>query len=141
MRGLMRYNRPSELFDWDRVLDGFFDDTPVWNTRNPAVDVRETDQGYLMEAELPGLSDKDIELNIEDNILTLSSREAESKEEKKNGYLIRERRQAEFCRTFVLPKDVEREKIKAEFKNGLLTVSLPKREEAKPRKIDVQVNA
>ena len=140
MRGLIRYTRPNELFDWNRMLDNFFEDTPVWNTRTPAVDVRESEDGYAMEAELPGLTDKDIDLKIEDNILTLSSRKDESKEEDKDGYLIRERRSAEFCRTFVLPKDVDREKIKAEFKNGLLVVSIPKAAEAKPRKIDVKVN-
>jgi HSP20 family protein len=139
MRGLIRYTRPNELFDWSRMLDNFFDETPVWNTRVPAVDVRESEDAYVMEAELPGLTDKDVELKVEDNILTLSSRKAEAAEEEKNGYLIRERRSAEFCRTFVLPKDVDREKIKAEFKNGLLAVSLPKVPEAKPRKIDVKL--
>jgi HSP20 family protein len=140
MRGLIRYTRPNNLFDWDGVLDNFFTDTPVWNARTPAVDVREAEDEYLMEAELPGLTDKDIELNIEDNILTLSSKKEQNKEEKKNGYLIRERRKHEFARTFVLPKDVDREKIKGEFKNGLLVVSIPKKPEAKPRKIDVKSN-
>jgi HSP20 family protein len=93
-----------------------------------------------MEVELPGLTDKDIELKVEDNILTLSSKKEESKEEKKNGYLLRERRSAEFCRTFVLPNDADRAEIKAEFKNGLLEVSVPKKPEAQPRKIDVKVN-
>jgi HSP20 family protein len=140
MRGLIRYTRPNNLFDWDGVLDNFFSDTPVWNARTPAVDVRESEDEYLMEAELPGLTEKDIELNVEDNILTLSSKKEQDKEEEKNGYLIRERCRHEFARTFVLPKDVDREKIKAEFKYGLLFVSIPKKPEAKPRKIDVQSN-
>ena len=96
MRGLIQYTRPNDLFD-------LFTDTPVWNARTPAVDVREQENEYLMEAELPGLAEKDIELNVEDNILTLSSKKEESKEEKKNGYLIRERCNYEFARTFVLP--------------------------------------
>ena len=140
MRGLIRYTRPNNLFDWNGLLDDFFTDTPVWKSRTPAVDVRETENEYLMEAELPGLTDKDIELNVEDNILTLSSKKEQNQEEKKNGYLIRERRKHEFARTFVLPKDVDREKIKGEFKNGLLVVSIPKKPEAKPRKIDVKSN-
>jgi HSP20 family protein len=140
MKGLIRYTRPSDLFDWDGLLDNFFTDMPVWNARTPAVDVREAEDEYLMEVELPGLTDKDIELNVEDNILTLSSKKEQEKEEKKNGYLIRERRKHEFARTFVLPKDVERDKIKAEFKNGLLVVNIPKKPEAKPRKIDVKGN-
>ncbi len=140
MNGLIRYTRPAELFDWNRMLDNFFDDVPVWNTRTPAVDVKEEDKRYLMEVELPGLTDKDIELKVEDSILTLSSKKEESKEEKKNGYLLRERRSTEFCRTFVLPQDAERSEVKAEFKNGLLMVDIPKRPEAQPRKIDVKVN-
>jgi len=140
MRGLIRYTRPNNLFDWDGLLDNFFTDTPVWNARTPAVDVREAEEEYLMEAELPGLTDEDIELNVEDNILTLSSKKEQDREEKKNGYLIRERSKNEFARTFVLPKDVDREKIKGEFKNGLLVVSIPKKPEAKPRKIDVKSN-
>jgi len=133
MRGLIQYTRPNDLFD-------LFTDTPVWNARTPAVDVREQENEYLMEAELPGLAEKDIELNVEDNILTLSSKKEESKEEKKNGYLIRERCNYEFARTFVLPKDVDHEKIKAEFKNGLLVVNIPKKPETKPQKIDVKSN-
>lgn len=140
MRGLIRYTRPNDLFDWNGLLDNFFTDTPVLSARTPVVDVREQENEYLMEAELPGLTEKDIELKVEDNILTLSSKKEESKEEKKNGYLIRERRNHEFARTFVLHKDVDREKIKAEFKNGLLVVNIPKRPGAKPRKIDVKSN-
>ena len=140
MRGLIQYTRPNDLFDWNGLLDNFFTDTPVWNARTPAVDIREQENEYLMEAELPGLAEKDIELNVEDNILTLSSKKQESKEERKNGYLIRERCNYEFARTFVLPKDVDREKIKAEFKNGLLVVNIPKKPETKPQKIDVKSN-
>ncbi len=140
MNGLIRYSRPTELFDWSRMLDSFFDDVPVWNTQTPAVDVKEEEKRYLMEVELPGLTDKDIELKVEDNILTLSSKKEESKEEKKNGFLLHERRSAEFCRTFVLPQDADRAEVKAEFKNGLLVVDIPKKPEAQPRKIDVKVN-
>ena len=140
MRGLIRYTKPNDLFDWNGLLDNFFTDTPVWNSRTPAVDVREQENEYLMEAELPGLTEDDIELNVEDNILTLSSKKEESKEEKADGYMIRERRNHEFARTFVLPKDADRENIKGEFKNGLLVVNIPKRPESKPRKIDVKSN-
>ena len=140
MNGLIRYSRPVDLFDWNRVLDNFFTDVPLWNSRTPAVDVKEEDKRYLMEVELPGLTEKDIDVKVEDNILTLSSKKEESKEENKDGYLIRERRRAEFARTFVLPNDVDREQINAEFKHGLLVVQIPKKPELQPRKIDVKVN-
>ena len=67
MKGLVRYQRPADLINWDGLLDSFFEDTPVWRSRTPAVDVRETDEGYLMEAELPGLNEQDIELKVEDS--------------------------------------------------------------------------
>ena len=144
MRGLIRYNRPADLFDWDRVLDSFFEDVPVWNSRKPAVDIRQGENDYVMEVELPGLTEKDIELKVEENLMTLSSKQEESKEEskeeKKDGYLLQERRKTEFKRSFVLPKEVDAEKVKAEFKNGLLVVSLPKVPKAQPKLIDVKVN-
>ena len=140
MRGLIRYNRPADLFDWDRVLDSFFEDVPVWNSRKPAVDIRQGENDYVMEVDLPGLTEKDIELKVEENLMTLSSKQEESKEEKKDGYLLQERRKTEFKRSFVLPKEVDAEKVKAEFKNGLLVVSLPKVPKAQPKLIDVKVN-
>jgi HSP20 family protein len=140
MNGLIRYSKPAELFDWSRLIDNFFDDVPAWETRRPAVDVQETEKEYRMEVELPGLTEKDIEVKVEENLLTLSSKKEDRKEEQKKGYLIRERRRAEFKRSFVLPEEISREKIKAEFKNGLLTVTLPKTPKAQPKLIDVKVN-
>ena len=140
MNGLIRYTRPNALFDWNSVLDNFFTDTPVWRGRTPAVDVRENENEYLLEVELPGLTEGDIELKVEENLMTLSSKQEESREEKKNDYLIRERRSTEFSRSFVLPKDIDRDTIKAEFKNGLLTVAVAKLEKAKPKVIDVSAN-
>ncbi len=113
MRGLIRYTRPADLFDWDRVLDSFFEDVPVWNSRKPAVDIRQGENDYVMEVELPGLTEKDIELKVEENLMTLSSKQEESKEEKKDGYLLQERRKTEFKRSFVLPKEVDAEKVSA----------------------------
>jgi HSP20 family protein len=140
MNGLIRYSRPAELFDWNRLIDNFFDDVPAWETRRPAVDVRENEKAYQMEVELPGLTEKDIEVKVEENLLTLSSKKDEKREEKQKDYLIRERRHTEFKRSFVLPEEISRDKIKAEFKNGLLTVMLPKIPKAQPKLIDVKVN-
>jgi HSP20 family protein len=140
MNGLIRYSRPAELFDWNRLIDNFFDDVPAWETRRPAVDVRENEKAYQMEVELPGLTEKDIEVKVEENLLTLSSKKDEKREEKQKDYLIRERRHTEFKRSFVLPEEISRDKIKAEFKNGLLTVMLPKTPKAQPKLIDVKVN-
>ena len=80
---LIKYRpRTMDLFNWDSILERFFDDGFNSGVRVPAVDVQENDKEYLMEVELPGLTEKDIEVKIENGILTISSKKEESKEEK-----------------------------------------------------------
>ena len=139
---LIRYS-PSSLGLEDNVsrwFDDMFVDLPTWRTTVPAVDVRESETEFLMEVDLPGLSEKDIEVKLDNNLLTISSRKEESKEEKKNGYLVRERRSAGFSRSFVLPEEADREKIAAEFKNGVLHLTFPKTPAAKPKTIEVKAS-
>ncbi|KPJ85797.1 MAG: hypothetical protein AMS17_13930 [Spirochaetes bacterium DG_61] len=136
-----RPNRMLSLFNdsWDRFFDSFFEDFPVVTMKNPAVDVKEDENGYLMEVELPGLTDKDIEVKVEGNLLTLSSKKNEEKEEKKNDYVLKERKSYSFSRSFVLPENVSAKEIAAEFKNGLLTLNVPKTEKAKPKLLEIKV--
>jgi HSP20 family protein len=137
---LIRY-QPLDLMDnVSRWFDDTFVDFPTGRSSLPAVDVRETEAEYLMEVELPGLSDKDIDVKLDNSLLTISSKKEEKTEEKKNGYLMRERRATSFCRSFVLPEEVDREKIDAEFKNGVLQLSFPKLPAAKPKTIEVKAN-
>ena len=140
MRNLIRYNpRGLNLYDdIDRVFRTFLSDEPGVSLRSPSVDIRETETDFVLEAELPGLSEKDVDVKVEDNLLTIASRKDEKGEEKRNGYLVRERRSAAFSRSFVLPKDVDREKIAASFKDGLLSLQIPKAESAKPLEIEVK---
>ena len=140
MRNLIRYNpRGLNLYDdIDRVFRTFLSDEPGVSLRSPSVDIRETETDFVLEAELPGLSEKDVDVKVEDNLLTIASRKDEKGEEKRNGYLVRERRSAAFSRSFVLPKDVDREKIAATFKDGLLSLQIPKAESAKPLQIEVK---
>jgi HSP20 family protein len=139
---LIRYN-PNSLDLLDNVsrwFDDFFTEPVLGGTSLPAVDVRETDTGYLMEVELPGLTEKDVEVKLDNNLLTISSKKEEKKEEKKNGYVLRERRSASFSRSFVLPEGVDREKIDAEFKNGVLNLSFPKAPQATAKTIEVKAS-
>jgi HSP20 family protein len=143
---LIRY-QPAALDLMDNVsrwFDDMFVDFPTGRSSLPAVDVRETEAQYLMEVDLPGLSEKDIEVKLDNSLLTISSKKEEkmeeNKEERKNGYLMRERRATSFCRSFVLPEEVDREKIGAEFKNGVLQLSFPKVPAAKPKTIEVKAN-
>ncbi|MEW5818052.1 MAG: Hsp20/alpha crystallin family protein [Spirochaetota bacterium] len=133
-------NAVSLFNDFDRMLDSFFSDTPVWDTRIPSVDIREEKDTYILEAELPGLTEKDINVKIEDNLLTVSSQTEEKKEEKKDGYLLKERKNRSFSRSFVLPRDVDREKVDARFKNGVLTLELHKNPASLPKSIEIKVN-
>jgi HSP20 family protein len=136
---LIRYS-PNSVDLLDNV-SRWFDDfvtEPFFGTNNvPAVDVRETDSEFLMEVELPGLTEKDVEVKLDNNLLTISSQKDEKKEEK-NGYVLRERRASRFSRSFVLPEAVDREKIAAEFKNGVLHLSFPKVPAAQPKTIEVK---
>jgi HSP20 family protein len=136
-----RPDRFLDIFDdsWGSIVDSFFNGIPRMEKSVPAVDIQEDDKGYTMEVELPGLTDKDIEVKVEGNMLTLSSKKDEQKEEKNKGYVMKERRSYSFSRSFVLPKNTDADKISAEFKNGLLTVNVPKPEEAKPKLLEIKV--
>jgi len=137
MNNLTLYaNNPFDL------IDRFFsnDELIYSGFRTPAVDISEEDNRYLIEAELPGLSEKDVQLELKDGILYLSTAKKESKEEKsaKNRWLRRERREFQFSRSFDLPDNIDVEKIEATFRDGLLTVTLPKKAEAAPRLVPVK---
>ena len=141
MKNLVTY-RPvgglNLMNDFDRVFGSFFDDLPRWESRKPPVDVREENDKYVVEIELPGLTEKNIDVKVEENLLTISSVSDEKEEEKKNGYLIRERRSSRFSRSFVLPKDVQKDNIDASFKNGILTLEVPRAPKEQPKKIEVK---
>lgn len=141
MKSLIKY-QPSylDMFDdLDRVFDSLVGGSAFGTTRMPAVDIHEEEDSYVLEAELTGLSEKDVDVKIQDNLLMISSKNEQETENKKNGYLLKERRSSAFSRSFVLPKDVDREKIEASFKNGLLTLTLHKSPETQPRAIEVKV--
>jgi len=108
----------------------------VWT---PAVDIFETEHDLVLKAELPDMDEKDIDVRVESNTLTLAGERKYEKEFKEENALRMERYYGTFSRTFTLPNTVKLEAIKAEYKNGVLTVRLPKREEAKPKQIKIAV--
>jgi HSP20 family protein len=140
---LVKY-RPEKFMsfldrDLNKVFDSFFSDFPRnWNTA-PAIDIKENEGGYSMEIELPGMTDKDIEVKVEGNLLSISSKKKDEKEEKQKDYVLKERRSYSFSRSFVLPENTDSEKISAEFNNGLLTLDVPKTEAAKPKLLEIKV--
>ncbi|MBN1649344.1 MAG: Hsp20/alpha crystallin family protein [Spirochaetales bacterium] len=141
MRSLIHYNPNRQMGlvdDFDRIFDGFFSNPGFWKNNAPLVDITEHEDAYVLEADLPGLTENDVDVKIENDILTISSEVKTDEEKKEKGYLVRERASRSFTRSFVLPKDVDREKIGAEFKKGVLVLSLPKAEAAKPRSIEIK---
>jgi HSP20 family protein len=113
-----------------------FDLEPLWRHEfapggSPAVDIVDKDKAYEITADLPGMEEKDIEISLTDGALTIKGTKQEEKEEKDKGYYLKERRFGSFERRFRVPDGVSTDKIEAAFKNGVLTVTLPKTAEAK----------
>jgi len=109
-------------------------------TWSPPVDIYETDQSVVLKAELPGVDAKDVEARIEDGTLYLKGQRKFESEVKEGSYHRIERSYGSFVRSFSLPPGVDSDKVAAEYKDGLLTLTLPKCQEAKPRTIQINVS-
>lgn len=105
----------------------------------PPVDIYETEDAIILKAELPGIDPKDVEVRVEDNTLYLKGERKFEKEVKEQNYHRVERSYGSFARSFSLPNSINADQVKAEFKDGLLTLTMPKREEAKPKTIKIDV--
>lgn len=121
-----------------------FDVEPSWRGelslgKAPAVDVAEKEKEYEITAELPGMEERDIDVKFANGMLTIKGEKKEEKEEKKKDYYVSERRFGSFQRSFTVPEDVATNKIDASFKNGILTVVLPKSEEAQKREQKIEI--
>ena len=120
-------------------------EAPSWRGESawpsvPAVDIAETEKGYEITAELPGMDEKNIEVKFADGVLTIKGEKQEEKEEKKKDYYLSERSYGSFQRSFQVPDGVDSDKIEASFKKGVLTVTLPKKPETQKatKRIDVK---
>ena len=141
--GLTRWNDAN--LGLSTVFDDFFRVTPVeifGNGINPNVDVQEDEHAVYVKAEVPGIDEKDINVELKENVLTISGEKKEEvKEEDKNrNYRYSERRFGSFCRSVVLPEGIQGDAVTAHYRNGVLEIELPKSEKAKPKKIAISVN-
>ncbi|MDZ7780652.1 MAG: Hsp20/alpha crystallin family protein [Gemmatimonadota bacterium] len=134
-----------ELEDVSSRLARFFDESPLRREGDggtswmPAVNVSETKDNLVLTAELPGMSEDDVSVELENNVLTISGEKVEERTEgsEERRYHVWERSYGGFQRSFTLPRTVKAEEITARFDNGVLTVDLPKVAEAKGRKIEI----
>jgi len=128
---------------FSRLFDSFFNQDLTGSeevsnrTWLPPVDIQETDDAYRLSAELPGLTKDDINITLENNVLRLSGERKLEKDVKKESYQRIERTYGSFARSFSLPHQVNGDKVEAAFKDGVLTITVPKADQAKPRKISI----
>jgi HSP20 family protein len=108
-------------------------------TWTPSVDVFEDENSYLIKLELPEINREEVKVNLNENRLTITGERRLENEEKRDSYHRIERSYGQFYRSFALPPNVNAEAIKAQFKDGMLRLTLPKKEEAKPKQIEVNI--
>ena len=147
MMNLVRWNPYGEMTAMKNRINRRFSE-PYWATRrmdddsdmgmwNPAVDLYEKDDHFVINAELPGVDKKNISIDLKDRMLTISGERSYENEAKEENYYRRERSYGKFQRAFTLPADVDSDKIKAEFKDGLLQIEVPKPEQQKPKQVTI----
>ena len=136
---LIKWNSFSEL---EKELE----DTFKWNGRSilqtgwsPIVDVSEDDNQYMIEAEMPGMNEEDIEINLENKLLVISGKKSVKKEKEGKRFTRIERSSGSFSRSFTLPSTVEAEEILASFSKGILTITIPKVPQKVPKKIKINL--
>ena len=129
--------------DFDKLFDSFFNGSSISKRDGsggvwaPSVDVHEDQNSFYIEAELPGVKKEDIQLEIENNVLTIKGERRFEKKEEQDSYHFVERSYGSFFRSFSLPKNVDPDNIGAEYRDGMLLLTLPKREEVKPRTVSI----
>jgi len=132
----MLQDRMNRLFD--DAGRGWRNNEPTATTTwSPSVDVFETEGEIVVKAELPGMERNDIHLNLDNNVLTLRGERRFEKETKEDNYHRIERSYGAFSRAFTIPATVDEEKIRADYKDGVLKINLPKKEQAKPKQIRI----
>ncbi len=149
MTGLVRWDPFRELEEMSSRMNRLFARRPVGQDGGtealtvadwtPTVDVTETEGEYVIKAELPEVKKEDVKVTLEDGLLTIQGERRYEKDEKTKKYHRIERSYGRFVRSFSVPESVDDGKVKAEYKDGVLSLTLPKAEKAKPRAIDVKV--
>ncbi|MGB8212790.1 MAG: Hsp20/alpha crystallin family protein [Anaerolineales bacterium] len=144
MSNLTRWEPVHEMMTLREAMDRLFDDAftrPISMREGsvvPAIDLFQTDDEVVVKAALPGLKAEDVHISVTADVLTLSGEFKQEAEKKEATYHIREHRYGSFERSVMLPTDVQTDKAKADFENGILTITLPKAETVKPKTINIK---
>ncbi|MCB0103865.1 MAG: Hsp20/alpha crystallin family protein [Anaerolineales bacterium] len=145
MSNIIRWEPAREMMTLREAMDRLFDDAftrPLSlagsNWSIPAVDMYQTDNEVVVKAALPGIKADEVQINVTGEVLTLKGETKQESETKEKAYHIREQRWGTFERSLVLPTEVVADKAKADFENGILTITLPKAEEVKPKTISIK---
>jgi HSP20 family protein len=145
MSNLIRWEPARDMMTLREAMDRLFDDAftrPLSLAGNnwsvPAVDMYQTDNEIVVKASLPGIKSDEVQINVTGEVLTIKGELKQKEEVKERTYHIREQRWGTFERSVVLPTDVVADKAKADFENGILTITLPKAEEVKPKTISIK---
>jgi len=147
MSNLIRWEPAREMMTLRDAMDRLFDDAFTRPLRlydgggqmsMPAVDMYQTDNEIVVKAAIPGVKADDVQINVTGEVLTIKGEIKEKEEVKEKAYHLREQRWGMFERTLALPTDVIADKAKAEFANGILTITLPKAEEVRPKTINIK---
>ncbi len=145
MSNLIRWEPAREMMTLREAMDRLFDDAftrplslagNTWSV--PAVDMFQTDNEVVVKAALPGIKAEEVQINVTGEVLTIKGEVKQKEEAKEKAYHIREQRWGAFERALVLPTEVVADKAKADFENGILTITLPKAEEVKPKSITIK---
>lgn len=145
MSNLIRWEPMHEMMTLREAMDRLFDDAftrPISASAfsgMPAIDLYQDENEVVVKASLPGLKAEDVQISVSNGVLTLRGEFKQDEEKKDKKYHLREQRYGSFERSISLPSDVQTEKSKAEFKDGILTITLPKSEEVKPKTISIKV--
>lgn len=143
MSNLIRWEPAREMMTLREAMDRLFDDAFTrpfnGNWSVPAIDMYQTDNEVVVKAAVPGIKADEVQINVTGDTLTIRGETKQEDEKKDKSWHIHEQRWGRFERSVVLPTSVIADKAKAEFENGILTVSLPKADEAKPKMITVKV--
>ena len=146
MSNLTRWEPAREMMTLREAMDRLFDDAftrPLsvrdgWSMASPAIDMYQTDNEGVVRASIPGIKAEEVQINITGDILTLKGEARQEEDRQERSWHIREQRFGSFERSIVLPTDVKSDQAEAVFENGILTITLPKADEVKPKTINIK---